>query len=277
MLNFVKGGRLGAVARPRRARREPVQDRARQRRREILEATARVLGSQGFARTNTKVVAREAGASIGTVYEYFPDKESLYRALLAHYQQRLEAALAAALPLDPSEGWRGPVERLFDVFVRFYRSEPGYRELWLGSQLTEVLSEAGQRWGAEFSELLAPALSFLAPGLPEARARVVTRAALHMVSALVTAGLQAGGEDEEALVEEARRGVLAYLGSYLDAAPGREPAVASEASGRGRLVSRRGSNRRTRRPRPGPKSSRPGSCRGRSPSRRRRRPRLGSC
>ena len=51
---------------------EPKQARAHQRREAILDATAQLLDRVGFAATSTNAVAREVGASIGTVYEYFP-------------------------------------------------------------------------------------------------------------------------------------------------------------------------------------------------------------
>ena len=49
----------------------------------ILDATARVLVREGYARTSTNRVAAVAGVSIGSLYQYFPNKESLVAALVA--------------------------------------------------------------------------------------------------------------------------------------------------------------------------------------------------
>jgi AcrR family transcriptional regulator len=47
----------------------------------ILEATARVLSRRGYAGTNTNRIAEIAGVSVGSIYQYFPNKEALVAAL----------------------------------------------------------------------------------------------------------------------------------------------------------------------------------------------------
>lgn len=144
------------------------------------------------------------------MYEYFPNKEALFEALLARYRVLLEAALAEKVDILSGD-WRIVVGGLFDVFVEFYREQPGYRTLWLGSQLTDVLLETGRVWGNEFAEELAPVLGVYAPRLDEERRVIVTQAALHLVSALVTAALQSSKDREQALIEEGRLALYRYL------------------------------------------------------------------
>ena len=52
------------------------------RREQILEAATRVFAEKGFRRATTKEVAREAGVSEGTIYNYFEDKGSLLVVIL---------------------------------------------------------------------------------------------------------------------------------------------------------------------------------------------------
>jgi len=70
----------------------------------ILEATARVLTERGYAGTNTNLVAERAGVSVGSVYQYFPNKDSLLTALHERHAMEMHAAmetvLAGAHPLD---------------------------------------------------------------------------------------------------------------------------------------------------------------------------------
>jgi len=52
------------------------------RREQILGAATRVFAEKGFGRATTREVAREAGVSEGTIYNYFEDKESLLMAIM---------------------------------------------------------------------------------------------------------------------------------------------------------------------------------------------------
>jgi AcrR family transcriptional regulator len=47
----------------------------------ILDAAAQVLLAKGYERATTDRIAERAGVSIGSVYEYFPNKESIFAAL----------------------------------------------------------------------------------------------------------------------------------------------------------------------------------------------------
>ena len=62
-------------------RKEPRQERAKATVDAILSATARLLVREGYDRASTNRIAEAAGVSIGSLYQYFPDKQTIYRAL----------------------------------------------------------------------------------------------------------------------------------------------------------------------------------------------------
>jgi AcrR family transcriptional regulator len=62
----------------------------------IFQATIQVLLSAGSARLNTTRVAERAGVSVGTLYQYFPNKQALLFAVLERYLEKLMEALEAA-------------------------------------------------------------------------------------------------------------------------------------------------------------------------------------
>lgn len=65
------------------SRRDGVRDLVvRARREQIVEAATRVFAGKGFSRATTREVAREAGVSEGTIYNYFEDKDALLMAIL---------------------------------------------------------------------------------------------------------------------------------------------------------------------------------------------------
>lgn len=70
----------------------PRQRRKQARPQELLEAALDLFVEKGFAATRTEEVARRAGVSKGTLYLYYPSKEELLKAVIAHY---LSARIAA--------------------------------------------------------------------------------------------------------------------------------------------------------------------------------------
>jgi AcrR family transcriptional regulator len=70
-------------------RRQPRQMRSRTTFDAILEAAAQILVKAGSVAFNTNDVAAKAGVSIGTLYQYFPDKESLVAELKRRNTQEL--------------------------------------------------------------------------------------------------------------------------------------------------------------------------------------------
>ncbi len=63
-------------------RKTPVQRRSVATVEIVLDAAARILDEQGLAGLNTNAVARRAGISVGSLYQYFPSKEAIVSALI---------------------------------------------------------------------------------------------------------------------------------------------------------------------------------------------------
>jgi AcrR family transcriptional regulator len=78
-------------------RKRPRQARARVTVDTILAASAQVLVRRGFDRFTTNEVAEVAGVSIGSLYQYFPNKEALVVALIEKHLEEMNAALTCEL------------------------------------------------------------------------------------------------------------------------------------------------------------------------------------
>jgi AcrR family transcriptional regulator len=108
-------------------RTEPIQERSAARIDALLDAAAEVVDEIGFDRLTTAMVADRAGASIGTVYRYFPDRIALLQALRDRAVQRYRGAVVEAIHAANPEHWWNAVECAIDAFVSMFRSEPGFR------------------------------------------------------------------------------------------------------------------------------------------------------
>lgn len=106
---------LAEPARP--VRRAPRQSRARRLTELVLQATAEVLRTRGHAGLSTNEVARQAGVSVGAIYQYFPDKAALLAALRQRHAhamgEAMQCAWRAAAPASLAGAVAALVQGLF--------------------------------------------------------------------------------------------------------------------------------------------------------------------
>lgn len=105
-------------------RRIPRQSRSRALVEAILEATARVLTERGYAGTNTNLVAERAGVSVGSVYQYFPNKDSLLTALHERHAMEMQAAVDTVLEGTQALDLRGKLAAIVHAWLAAHQVAP---------------------------------------------------------------------------------------------------------------------------------------------------------
>lgn len=179
----------------------------------ILEGAAQVLEDGGLAAFTTNAVAERAGVSIGTLYQYFADKNALIRALAQREQQAALARVRQALrgEVDPSP--EGRVRAMVRAIITAFRGRQRARK----AVLQAILIQSGG------TELLAPVAVFLAEaeteiGQEPQRALVVlNHVQLFVLSRALLGAIRAAVLEEQpflrerAFEDEMVRLVLAYL------------------------------------------------------------------
>ncbi|HEX4443241.1 MAG TPA: TetR/AcrR family transcriptional regulator [Galbitalea sp.] len=121
-------------------RTEPVQQRSAQRVAHLLDTAADLIDHEGIDALTTSDVATRSGSSVGVVYRYFPNIQSLLRALAARNLARFTEAIYDTLGSDAVE-WRQTVDIAIDTFIEFNRSEPGFRALRFGDIIDDRFLE----------------------------------------------------------------------------------------------------------------------------------------
>ncbi|MEQ1503452.1 MAG: TetR/AcrR family transcriptional regulator [Myxococcota bacterium] len=106
------------------ARRMPVQDRAHATVDVLLDATARVLVEVGYARLSTNRVARRAGVSVGSLYQYFADKDALIEALSRRITEAQVAVILSQLDASTDQPLDQTVRGLIRGIIAAKRVEP---------------------------------------------------------------------------------------------------------------------------------------------------------
>jgi AcrR family transcriptional regulator len=188
-------------------RKTPKQARARATVVAIVEAAARILESAGSDGFSTNIVAERAGVSIGTLYQYFPDKEALLWALIVR---------ETALLLDDAEAAKGAAsgEAALAVLIRatvaHQLRRPALARLLDFEEARLPLDVDVQRVAERFLALLSDALAH--PDLPpQAEKDTAARDVMAIIKGMIDAAGMHGETDQSHLAARVWRAVLGYL------------------------------------------------------------------
>ena len=202
-------------------RKRPLQARSQDTVEAIVEATARILESRGHAGFTTNAVAQRAGVSIGTLYQYFPNKEAVIGALIARETSAL-VQNAAAAKVQPS----GPaaLDLLIDAAVAHQLRRPALARL-LDFEESRLPFDAGtQRVRERFEAILAAVLSRLdlppQTDLPTATADVAA-----IIRGMLDAAGERGETARESLLGRVRSAVIGYLCASFGDGSGEQSAM----------------------------------------------------
>ncbi|MGX5679915.1 TetR family transcriptional regulator [Schumannella luteola] len=117
-------------------RAEPVQQRSAERITSLLDAAAELIDQNGIDGLTTSDVATRSGSSVGVVYRYFPNIQSLLKALAARNLDRFTTRLHELLPENPADAL-GAMNGVVDAYLQLARSEAGFRALRFGDVIDD--------------------------------------------------------------------------------------------------------------------------------------------
>jgi len=122
-------------------RRRPVQERSLATVEAILQAAAQVFERHGYAAGTTNRIAERAGVSIGTLYQYFPNKDAILVALVHQHLAESTAALQPHLDrLNRGAGFDDVLPDIVHAMVAMHALAPGlHRVLFEETQLPPTL------------------------------------------------------------------------------------------------------------------------------------------
>jgi AcrR family transcriptional regulator len=115
----------------RESRRRPQQQRSQRTVEAVLDAVARVLKREGAAGVTTNRIAQVAGVSIGSVYQYFPDKHAIYRALRQRHVEQMVRLVEVELVERADADLETLLRGLIDAMIAAHAIDPGLYDLLL--------------------------------------------------------------------------------------------------------------------------------------------------
>jgi AcrR family transcriptional regulator len=101
-------------------RKTPAQARAHRTVETILQATAQILADEGSERLTTNYLAQRAGFSIGTIYQYFPNREAIVLALIERQRRQDAERIGAELVASAHEPVETRIRRIVAILHRAF-------------------------------------------------------------------------------------------------------------------------------------------------------------
>ncbi|MFE9254685.1 TetR/AcrR family transcriptional regulator [Streptomyces sp. NPDC006879] len=200
-------GRGEERAKPRRR-----QARGERRVAQLLEAAAGVFCRQGYAAASTNAIAREAGVSPGTLYQFFPNKEAIAAELgeqLLHRANEThgEAFLAENLRLPLPE----MLDAVLDPVLAFNCENPAFWALMHGSGIPGHIAEGHEELHRGLLTRVEGILSAFAPDTPGEELNRIANMTLAIFKSGLDLVLASEGQEQAAYSAELKAALLRYL------------------------------------------------------------------
>jgi AcrR family transcriptional regulator len=192
-------------------RRIPQQDRGKRRVAALLEAAAVEFAHVGYDAATMKAIAKRAGASIGAVYQYFPNKEAIVSALRTQYVNEMEEHW---IKIDESTARLSLKERtqsFVDVMIRFIEKHPAF------TAILDAPAESKrdkQIRDALYSRL-ANVFRIRRPAVSQEQAYRVACVCVQIIKSMNALYAEAKSQEQPEIVKEYKVALTAYLEERL--------------------------------------------------------------
>lgn len=198
-------------------RRQPKQQRGKERVEKIINAAAEVFDQVGYEAATTHQIAAKAKTSVGSLYQFFPNKAAIFHALELRHVERVKAfwtqlntPKAVQLPLRQmiqklveavAELFAHPVSRV--IFIQFYTSR-------------EIFQAIDDSMTQEAINFLANILSQRNPALSSSKCGLLAEVCVHSSNAVTLSALQTPNlEHRQQLTEQTVDLLTSYLEPYV--------------------------------------------------------------
>ncbi|MEU4042530.1 TetR family transcriptional regulator [Streptomyces antibioticus] len=206
---------------------QPRRRQARGERRiaQLLEAAASVFCSTGYTAASTNAIAREAGVSPGTLYQFFPNKEAIAIELGDRLMHEMRETYGEALaPVDPATPLETAVGAAIDRFIAFNCDHPVFFALMHGPDIPGRMAEEHDALHATLLSRIQDLLSSFLPDAPDAELTRTAQMCLGVYKAGLELILGHEGAERDAYVRELKAVLIRYLeplvGDRLGITPG---------------------------------------------------------
>ncbi|WP_169567469.1 TetR/AcrR family transcriptional regulator [Sneathiella limimaris] len=198
-------------------RKQPTQARSRQRVQKIISATRELATTAEISNITTSSIAKAAGVPVGSVYQYFEDKNDVLLAvaeqLVNEQDQKLQELYAE---ISSHAHWRHIVKAVQQAFIRINSEDILYQRLSRALSWTKEWDQMNSRSTNKMVEFFANYGLLTERGFSPAEARNIVRVIVTLTSSLSRAAHELPTKEEaDRLLEEMPKMTIAYLATIL--------------------------------------------------------------
>ena len=197
-------------------RRTPQQARSQQRVEEILQAASDLLIEEGYEGLTTSAIAKRAGISVGSLYQFFANKEAVLQALAERYLEKM--ALLNETVFTPDAVYV-PIsvlmDRTIDALINFTDKYKGFHQLfnmpWVLPELQTIADQSKNQMVAEVQKII----QGKAPHLTEETTQAAAQTLIYMVQGVLPLIETAVPNQRPPLITEFKRMSITYIEAVI--------------------------------------------------------------
>jgi len=198
-------------------RRTPVQARSRRRLAAIVDCAAELFAERGFEATTIDAIAEAADTSVGSLYQFFPNKLAVFRAVAEDALERSAETFAEVMVgASQTSDWRILVHQVIDTFGRLHQEHPSFRAMINNVHLYGEFAEADLAQSRAFVATAEGLLASWAKRTGVEQRAAIARVVTHSIEAALIVSQRERPEIARRMLEETKSMIVRYLEPIID-------------------------------------------------------------
>jgi AcrR family transcriptional regulator len=193
------------------ARRIPIQQRGEQRVAGLLEAAAAIFSEVGYEAATMRDIADRAGASIGSLYQFFPNKDAVARAIKTQYCRELKELWANLVAVSAKTPTIRLIDQFLNVTIKAIEQHPAIIRLMDAPPAASPAPDIKESLREQLVELFLTRKRRISQNKAHRYAEIT----VQMIRAMLWLYLENERSERDALISEMKSALVNYLAPRL--------------------------------------------------------------